>query len=152
MFKTIIETPIGALYAVADSKALHYLGFEEQDVPFGETKFLEQIRTELAAYFRGERKVFQTPIFLNGTDFQNKVWKALMRIPYGETKSYQEIGSAIECPKGSRAVGNANGANPFIIIVPCHRVIAANRTLGGYSAGLDKKIWLLNHERAIFDS
>lgn len=147
MYTTVIDTPLGLLYAKADHKALYYLGFEVQEIPAGNTPPLQQIRTEIAAYFRGEIKNFQTPIALNGSDFQNKVWKALMRIPFGKTKSYKEIGSEIDCPKGSRAVGNANGANPFLIIVPCHRVIASDGTLGGYSAGIDKKEWLLSHER-----
>ncbi|HSX14019.1 MAG TPA: methylated-DNA--[protein]-cysteine S-methyltransferase [Chlamydiales bacterium] len=142
----VIETPIGKIYAVSDEKALHYLGFEKQDDPFGKTIPLEQIRNELDAYFRGELQEFKTPIFLNGSAFQNKVWKALLQIPFGKTTSYKDVAKTIGNGKASRAVGNANGANPFIFIVPCHRVIAFDGTLGGYSAGLEKKLWLLRHE------
>ncbi len=145
----VLETPIGKIYAVSDDKALQYLGFEKQDVPIGNTQPLEQIKQELDAYFRGEIQEFKTPIHLCGSDFQNKVWKELKKIPLGRCKSYQEIALAINQAKASRAVGNACGSNPFIIIVPCHRVIAANGSLGGYSAGLEKKDWLLKHENSL---
>lgn len=143
----VLETPLGMIYAVADHKALHYLGFEKTDVPRGKTKPLDLIQRELEEYFRGERQTFQTPIFIHGSPFQNKVWKELLKIPFGKTQSYKDIAVAIDNPKGCRAVGNANGANPFIIIVPCHRVIQEDGTLGGYSAGLEKKEWLLFHEK-----
>lgn len=146
MFSAEIDTPIGAIYALSDRKALHYLGFEKQNASLGKTHPLDQIRTELEAYFQGELKQFHTPIHLDGSTFQNGVWRALMNIPFGETRSYQEIAKLIKNPKASRAVGNANGANPLIIIVPCHRVIASDGTIGGYSAGLEKKQWLLKHE------
>jgi O-6-methylguanine DNA methyltransferase len=146
MFSAEIDTPIGVIYALSDHKALHYLGFERQNGPIGKTNPLDQIRIELEAYFRGELKQFHTPIHFDGSPFQNGVWQSLMNIPFGETRSYQEIAKMIKNPKASRAVGNANGANPFIIIVPCHRVIASDGTIGGYSAGLEKKYWLLRHE------
>lgn len=140
------ETPLGRIYAEADSKALHYLGFVDHNVPRGKIKLLDQIKLELEEYFRGERQIFETPIFMDGSSFQTRVWKELQNIPFGKTQSYKDIAVAIDNPKASRAVGNANGANPFIIIVPCHRVIQADGALGGYSAGLQKKEWLLAHE------
>lgn len=102
---------------------------------------------QLKEYFEGKRLVFRTPLDLDqGTPFQRKVWKALRNIPYGETVSYKEIAQAIGQPSASRAVGGANGANPIPIIVPCHRVVASDRGLGGYSAGLDIKTELLGLE------
>lgn len=145
------DTPLGRMQAHADTHALHFLGFIEdvgitQD-PEGPLLLIEE---ELNAYFRGELKEFTTPIFLQGTPFQEKVWQSLRKIPFAVTKSYKEIAEAIENPLGSRAVGNANGANPFVIIIPCHRVVQADGSLGGYSSGLWRKQWLLDHERNQF--
>ncbi len=103
---------------------------------------------ELIEYFEGKRKQFDIPIVLMiGTPFQKKVWKALLTIPYGETQSYKQIAEKIECPKGYRAVGNANNHNPISIIIPCHRVIGSNNKLIGYGGGLDKKKFLLELEQ-----
>ncbi len=145
---TILETPLGMLHAVADDRALYYLGFEEGDFTTvtGSTKPLEMIKEELKRYFSGDLTTFNTPLCFNGTPFQKEVWSALQTIPFGKTKSYKEIASMIKNPKACRAVGLANGRNPFVIVVPCHRVILADGTLGGYSAGLFRKKWLLEHE------
>ena len=104
---------------------------------------LEQVSTELQQYFSGELTSFSTPIdLLAGTNFQQRVWKELQRIPYGETKIYADIATAIEQPKAYRAVGSANGQNPICIVIPCHRVVS-KRNIGGYSGGLDIKKALL---------
>ena len=95
----------------------------------------------------GRRREFQLPLAPKGTEFQQKVWKALLDIPYGETRSYGEIARAIGNPKASRAVGMANNRNPIAIIIPCHRVIGSTGKLVGYGGGLDKKEFLLNLER-----
>ena len=113
----------------------------------GMTKPMASIQRELDAYFKGNSQEFKTPLCIRGSFFQTQVWEELRRIPFGKTKSYQEIACAIDNPLACRAVGLANGANPFVIVIPCHRVIQANGSLGGYSAGLHRKIWLLNHER-----
>ncbi len=141
-----IATPLGMMYAVLEGEALHYLGFEEEKIPAvpGEAPFL---RLELEKYFRGDLKEFKTPLCMTGSFFQLQVWNALQRIPFGKTRSYQEIAREIKNPQSCRAVGLANGANPFAIIVPCHRVIRADGSLGGYNAGLKRKEWLLNHEK-----
>ncbi|MEO0055512.1 MAG: Methylated-DNA--protein-cysteine methyltransferase [Verrucomicrobiota bacterium] len=103
---------------------------------------------ELRAYFAGELRAFTLPIApATGTPFQRRIWQALSRIPYGVTWSYARL--AAETGSVARAAGQANGANPLCIVVPCHRVIAADGTLGGYSGGLDRKRWLLRHEGAL---
>ena len=112
-----------------------------------ETKEIKKAYIELKEYFEGGRKVFDIPIKLNGTDFQKKVWEELLKIPYGETKSYLDIAKSIGNPKACRAVGMANNKNKIIIIVPCHRVIGSNKKLVGYAGGLDVKEKLLNLEK-----
>jgi len=91
---------------------------------------------QLYEYFEGKRREFNLPLKLSGTDFQNKVWKALCEIPYGETRSYKQIAERVENPGGSRAVGGANNKNPIMIVVPCHRVVGSNGNLVGYASGL----------------
>ena len=112
-----------------------------------ETSLIKNTKQQLDEYFAGKRKKFDIPIKLDGTDFQIKVWKELLKIPYGETCSYLDIAKRIGNPKASRAVGMANNKNKIIIIVPCHRVIGSNRKLVGYACGLDVKEKLLELER-----
>ena len=101
---------------------------------------------QLEEYFAGKRKAFDVPLDLWGTPFQQEVWKALLRIPYGETRSYRDIAQSVGSPKAVRAVGGANGKNPVPVIVPCHRVIRSDGNLGGYGGGLDIKRELLDLE------
>ena len=108
---------------------------------------LIQAVNELDEYFAGERKVFDIPITLIGTEFQIRTWSALYAIPYGTVKTYGQIASEIGNKEASRAVGLACKKNPLLIIVPCHRVIGANSKLTGFNIGLDKKIVLLRHEK-----
>ncbi len=135
------------------------------DFHVGEKEFLEYLRkrfngrivkdskgnkralSQLKAYLGGRRKNFDCPLDLGGTPFQRRVWAALMKIPYGKTRSYQDIARAIGHPRAYRAVGNANGANPIPLIVPCHRVIESNGGLGGYGQGLGFKRKLLDLEK-----
>ena len=112
-----------------------------------ETSLIKNTKQQLDEYFAGKRKKFDIPIKFNGTDFQVKVWKELLKIPYGETCSYLDIAKRIGNPKASRAVGMANNKNKIIIIVPCHRVIGSNKKLVGYACGLDVKEKLLELER-----
>ena len=107
---------------------------------------IRETARQLEEYFKGERTRFDIPLDLRGTPFQLKVWQALREIPYGETRSYGELASAVGKPTASRAVGGANGHNPVGIIVPCHRVIAASGGLGGFGCGLDYKRKLLDLE------
>jgi len=104
--------------------------------------------TQILEYLEGERTEFDLPLDLRGTPFQRQVWEKLLEIPYGETRSYQEVARAVRRPRALRAVGNANGANPVSLVVPCHRVVASGGKLGGYAGGLSLKARLLAMERA----
>ena len=108
---------------------------------------IEQTKRQLDDYFAGNRKEFDIQLHTFGTDFQNRVWKALLDIPYGKTRTYMEIAKSIDNAKGVRAVAQAIGANSLDIIVPCHRVIGSNHSLTGFAGGLDKKRFLLELER-----
>jgi methylated-DNA-[protein]-cysteine S-methyltransferase len=110
---------------------------------------LQQAAAQLAAYFAGVRKSFDLPLAASGTAFQQQVWQQLCRIPYGQTQSYGELALRLGNKNAMRAVGAANGRNPIAIIVPCHRVIGADGKLTGYAGGLDRKVWLLQHEQRI---
>ena len=105
-----------------------------------------QVRKQLDEYFAGTRKEFSLDIFTKGTAFQHSVWQQLAKIPYGTTASYASLAESISHPRATRAVGTANGKNPICIIIPCHRVIATNGNLAGYSGGISHKKWLLDHE------
>ena len=143
--KKIIQTPLGDLTAIADHQVLHHLSFSGFDASPGTTKILSQIEDELSKYFSGKLNAFSTPLSLEGTPFQKRVWNELLNIPFGKTVSYGEIARFIGNPQGSRAVGSAIGKNPFVIIIPCHRVLSKG-SLGGYSQGIQRKKWLLEHE------
>ena len=126
--------------------------FNEQDTrlrgyQYGNTPFLKEVAHQLEEYFNGQRKQFQLPLAPQGTDFQQKVWRELQAIPYGETRSYKEIAHRIGNPKACRAVGQANNRNPISIIIPCHRVIGHSGELVGYGGGLEIKQFLLELER-----
>lgn len=153
LFIKEVDSPLGMIRCVANTKALVGAYLEAQS-PLGlehaqvvEThEVLDHAADELAAYFQGACTSFQTPLYKDGTEFQNRVWDALLEIPFGETRSYGELAKAIGRPTAVRAVGTANGRNPLSIFVPCHRVIGANGKLTGYAGGLDSKGWLLRHE------
>ena len=106
---------------------------------------------QLAEYFAGKRREFDVPLAPEGTEFQLSVWKALGRIPYATTVSYKQQATWVGNPKATRAVGSANGRNPIAIVVPCHRVIGSDGRPTGYASGIDRKLWLLEHERAVAD-
>lgn len=152
MYQANISTPLGQMIAIGDEKYLYHLDFENHIrarmiASPGRSKTIDSIEEELKLYFEGKLMEFKTPLLYPGTPFQQKVWEALKQIPYGKTCSYLELAKAIGNPKAFRAVGTANGANCFPIVVPCHRVINANGELGGYSCGLERKRWLLNFEK-----
>ena len=123
----------------------------EQDAPPPHLKpLIEAAKRELIAYFNGSPTDFAAlTLDPQGTPFQLRVWQELRRIPWGQTISYGELARRVGNPKASRAVGQANAVNPIPLIIPCHRVIAADGSLGGYSSGLDRKRWLLRHEGAM---
>jgi len=150
---TVMDSPIGPLTLVAVDGALTGVYMNEQrHLPKLPTECehddggLVHVVEQLSAYFDGTLTNFDLPIELHGTDFQRRVWSALREIPYGETISYGELARWVGNPKASRAVGLANGRNPVSIVVPCHRVIGADGSLTGYGGGLERKVWLLEHE------
>ncbi len=121
--------------------------FDENITDHGTKNSLtEKAYAQLLEYFSGKRKKFDLPCQLNGTDFQKKVWQALCEIPYGETRTYKEVATAVGNPKASRAIGLANNKNPIAIIYPCHRVIGSSGKLVGYAGGLEMKESLLKME------
>ena len=126
--------------------SLHQYTDDPDDAIDRETEVLVRAYTQLQEYFAGERKTFDLPVRLSGTPFQQSVWQALQRIPYGETRSYRDIAEAIGNPKAVRAVGSANNRNPLFIIIPCHRVIGSDGSLVGYGGGLAMKQFLLDLE------
>lgn len=144
-------SPIGHLYLIANDSALIAIDNTVSELykkaHKTEThKILDLVRLQLSEYFEGKRFDFDLPIEPAGTPFQQKAWKALMKIPYGKVWSYGEQAKFLKSPKASRAVGGANGANPIPIIIPCHRVIGSNGLLTGYSGGMKMKIGLLELE------
>jgi methylated-DNA-[protein]-cysteine S-methyltransferase len=145
-----MPSPLGTLRLIARWDELAGVYLPEQDAPAavpGTCDVLVQARAQLDEYFAGTRRAFDLPIAPRGTGFQERVWHALGAIPYGETMSYGALAASIGRPSASRAVGAANGKNPLSIIVPCHRVIAANGELTGYAGGMMAKRWLIDHER-----
>jgi methylated-DNA-[protein]-cysteine S-methyltransferase len=152
---TTMESPVGTLTLTAVDGRLTGLHMDGQrHAPTSSEDWerdddgLAAVVDQLEAYFAGSRETFDVPLDLQGTDFQRRVWAGLLEIPYGETMSYGELARRVARPGASRAVGLANGRNPVAIIVPCHRVIGADGTLTGYGGGLDRKVWLLDHERS----
>jgi methylated-DNA-[protein]-cysteine S-methyltransferase len=153
MYYCYLDTPIGELLLAGDDDALCLVGFPEgsmrrdpePDWIYKEKPFAAA-RQQLAEYFAGERREFDLPLRLSGTEFQMSVLHALQQIPYGETTSYSDIAERIGRPKAVRAVGAANGRNPIPIIVPCHRVIGSHGDLTGFGGGLDTKEALLRLE------
>ncbi len=150
-----LDAPIGTLLIAGDASAVSRIQFpidgaaaqpeagweQSQRGPVGEA-----VR-QLSEYFAGQRTEFDLPLEARGTEFQRSVWRRLQEIPYGETISYGELARRVGNPKASRAVGSANGANPLPIVIPCHRVIAGNGTLGGFGGGLPTKQALLALEQ-----
>ncbi len=169
---TTVTSPVGPLFLAASDRGLVALEFEARlpgqqtirpnprnlraehskgaAIHFEESESaMEPYLLELQQYFAGERREFSFPLDLRGTDFQLACWRALLAIPYGETRSYADIARAVSRPRGFRAVGMANNRNPVAIVVPCHRVIASNGTLCGYGGGLEVKRKLLELEGAL---
>lgn len=142
--------PLGVLHISESGGAIDGVYFQGQTLPegtFEETSAIRMAFKELFEYFRCERKVFSVKLAPKGTDFQMAVWKALMDIPYGETRNYKEIACAVGNPKAYRAVGMANHRNPISIFIPCHRVIGADGGLTGYGGGMNIKQMLLDIEK-----
>jgi O-6-methylguanine DNA methyltransferase len=147
-----IETPIGAFGAAFSARGLCHLRFPGSDLPIGRESqggaAVELLESELNDYFQGRLVRFTVPLDLHGTAFQSEVWRCVLEIPYGCTRTYSEVARAIGRPLAARAVGAANGANPVPILVPCHRLVGASGDLTGYGGGIELKRRLLRLESA----
>lgn len=152
-YYTRFPSPIGELTLTSDSAALTGLfisghkaiaqrpsEWAEAEAPF------EGVAEQLESYWSGDVRQFSVPLAPAGTEFQQRVWAALLDIPHGQTISYSELAYRIGRPTAIRAVGSANARNPISILIPCHRVVGSNGSLTGYAGGVDRKRWLLNHE------
>ncbi len=155
-------TPLGPMIAIGNEEGIYLLEFTDRraletelkqlekyfksPILPGTNKHIKEIKKQIGEYFEGKRKTFDVPLIIFGTDFQKKAWDALLKIPYGKTRSYKTQAETIGHPKAVRAVGTANGHNRLAIIIPCHRVIGENGKLTGYGGGLWRKQWLLDHE------
>lgn len=154
----IYTTRFGSILIAADKRGLVAVsvccrGRRIQTAPHWRrqaTPLTDTAAGQLEEYFAGRRREFDLPLYPRGTDFQRRVWKTLLRIPYGETRSYRQQAEALGKPSAIRAVARANGANPIAIVIPCHRVIGADGSLTGYSGGLNMKARLLSLEGAHF--
>lgn len=152
-----MDSPVGRLDLIASDHALVAVLWERDDprrvrleplVDAADHPILDMTARQLAEYFAGTRTVFDIPLDFRGADFQKSVWRALLTIPFGETRTYGQIAQAVGRPTASRAVGAANGRNPISIIAPCHRVIGADGALTGFAGGIENKRLLLNLEGA----
>jgi methylated-DNA-[protein]-cysteine S-methyltransferase len=148
-----VDSPIGEIILIANPKAIValYVGSEEKPLfdkahLNNKNALLNSAKKQLKEYFQGKRHDFDLPLNPNGTDFQQKAWKSLLKIPYGKVWSYGEQARFVKSPKASRAIGGANGANPIPIIIPCHRVVGSTGRLTGFAGGMEMKIYLLKHE------
>lgn len=150
---TVIDSPVGLLTAVAEGPALVGLYFEghlrrppEESFGARVEQGFEALRQQLGEYFAGERRVFELPLAPVGNDFQHRVWALLLAVPYGATRCYGDLARELGDPALAQAVGAANALNPLSVVVPCHRVLAADGSLRGYAGGLDRKRFLLELE------
>jgi methylated-DNA-[protein]-cysteine S-methyltransferase len=154
VFTTYYHSPVGLLKISGTEHYISEVSFFDKTQKVDNKKkslppLMIQCIEQLIQYFHGERRVFELPIHQPGTPFQQEVWGKLMTIPYGKTISYLELARMTGDTKATRAVANANGRNNVAIVVPCHRVIGANRELVGYGGGLWRKKWLLEHEAKV---
>jgi methylated-DNA-[protein]-cysteine S-methyltransferase len=157
-YSRIVDSPIGPLRLVANEDSLVAIWWEEENASGGplptvtetpQHPVLAETARQLAEYFAGRRKTFDLALHFAGTEFQRKVWSALLTIPFGETRSYGQIAAQIGHPSAVRAVGAANGQNPIPIIAPCHRVVGSTGKLVGFGGGLPRKVHLLTLEGAL---
>ncbi|UCG14790.1 MAG: methylated-DNA--[protein]-cysteine S-methyltransferase [Deltaproteobacteria bacterium] len=150
MYYDFCESPIGLVEVGGTSRGVTSLGFvEKRRERFESHPAVGKAVQQVMEYFAGKRRTFELELSLSGTEFQEKVWRQLLTVPYGHLASYQDIAKAIGRPKAVRPVGAANGQNPIAIIVPCHRIIGSSGNLTGYGGGLWRKEWLLKHEGCI---
>lgn len=151
MQKAYIKSPCGVLEVIGDRSGLAKVEFLDADVAMTKNipDELLNATNQLREYFEGSRAHFELKLNPKGTDFQKKVWKELVKIPFGKSRSYQQLANKLGDPKVIRAAAAANGQNPIAIIIPCHRVIGSDGSLVGYAGGLHRKKWLLAHESPV---
>ena len=152
MYKKVIDSPVGKIEIIEENEKITELNIyneKKNNIIEKDTKLLLETQKQLKEYFEGKRTKFEIPLNPKGTEFMKKVWKELLKIPYGEVRTYKEIAEKVGNSKASRAVGMANNKNPIPIIIPCHRVIGSNNKLVGYALGLDMKKYLLDLERKV---
>ncbi|PQJ76198.1 cysteine methyltransferase [Polaribacter gangjinensis] len=151
METAFLETPIGTVKITGDENGIQTISIidEKVDELKKTPECLQDCVNQLTEYFGGKRASFNLTINPKGTAFQIKVWKSLLQIPYGKTTSYLEQSSLLGDKKAIRAVASANGKNPILIVIPCHRVLGSDGSLTGFSAGLWRKKWLLAHENPV---
>ena len=149
LFITYFDSPVGWLKITSSFTELNSISFEEKDGFSSEhlSEIAKQTIQQLNEYFEGNRKDFDLKLAPAGTEFQQKVWKLVQQVSFGETATYLDIAMASGSEKNTRAVGLANGKNPIPIVIPCHRVVGSNGKLTGYAGGLERKRWLLRHEQ-----
>lgn len=147
METTYIKTPLGITQITGDENGIAVISVSDEGVVSADIPFvLQEAVTQLNDYFEGKRTSFDFKLNPRGTEFQQKVWKGLLEIPFGKTMSYLDLSKKLGDVKAIRAVASANGKNPLWIVVPCHRVIGTDGSLTGYAGGLWRKKWLLEHE------
>jgi AraC family transcriptional regulator of adaptative response/methylated-DNA-[protein]-cysteine methyltransferase len=158
-----IETPIGEMTVAATKEGICMLEFAEpsgrgadinrlafiynMETIHGTNRHIRALRKQLKEYFKGKRKEFSVQLFYQGSEFQKSVWQLLLKIPFGKTITYMSLAESLGNPKAIRATANATGSNPLAIVIPCHRVIGSDGNLTGYGGGLERKRWLIDHER-----
>jgi len=153
MFTDYIDTPLGVFEFKSTDVGICQAIFSGENKQAVKTNNItDRCKKQLLEYFAGERTTFDVPLDPKGTAFQKTVWACLSEIPFGEVYTYLDIARRVNKPKGSQAVGGANGRNPISIIVPCHRVIGSNGSLTGYAGGIERKLWLLQHEGIELDA
>lgn len=145
MEQAVFHSPLGPLTLFAEDGHLIALVYGDYG-DYDDLPLFRQAKRQLEEYFAGQRRTFALPLRPEGTDFQRRVWQTLCRIPYGKVISYRDLAVQVGSPRAFQAVGQANGRNPLPILIPCHRVIAADGTLGGYSSGVERKAFLLQLE------
>lgn len=150
MERTNLKTPLGNMILEMDDSGIQRLEFTDQQQPKSNAAISANLKTvvdQINDYFEGNLDRFDLPLAPKGTEFQNKVWQELQKIPFGKTISYQELANRLGDPLVIRAAASANGKNPIAIIIPCHRVIGSDGSLTGYAGGLHRKKWLVEHEQ-----
>lgn len=147
IYTDYVESPLGFIEFKASDEGISQVIFcGAQKGVVCANEITDSCKLQLLEYFSGKRKDFDLPLAPNGTEFQKSVWACLSLIPFGDVFTYKDIAQMVGKPKGSQAVGGANGRNPISLIVPCHRVIGTNGSLTGYAGGIERKLWLLCHE------